>query len=289
MVDLLPILLANLASFILAVNFYVQRQGLKSTDAVIGAFLSVSSMAALFWIFAPLNVQGEWFAHPSIWYFVIAGLTFPAIAQFLQIVSIGKVGPALTSGVGSLMPLFAAIPAVLFLNESFGLPLIVGSALMMSGVVIAGLGGVKVQRHFPLWALLLPVAASACRGVVQPLIKLGLLDIPSPYFATLVAGNVSTLVVFVIVVATGKIALLGQMPRGALWFVLVGVINGTGILLINLAVSLGAVTRVAPFVATVPLWVLLLGWAVFRVEKLGLRHLLIVALVMAGGILIATR
>lgn len=289
MADLFPIGLAILASLVLALNFYVQKQGLKVTDPVIGAFLSVLTMAVMFWVLSPMNVQFAWFRHPSILYFVIAGLTFPAIAQFLQIVSVGKVGPAQTSAIGSLMPLFAAVPAVLFLGETFGLALAIGFALMMSGVVIAGLGGGKVARHFPLWALLLPVAASACRGLVQPLTKLGLGDIPSPFFATLVAGNVSTLVVFVIVMATGKVALLRHPDRSWLWFVLVGVINGTGILLINSAISLGDVTRVAPFISTVPLWVLFLGWAVFRVEHLGWRHLVIVALVMSGGILIATR
>lgn len=290
MADLFPIGLAILASWVIALNFFVQRHGLKTTDPVIGAFLSVFSMAVMFWIFAPIaSVERAWFTHPSVIYFTIAGLTFPAIAQYLQIASIKNVGPTLTSAIGSMMPLFAAVPAVLFLGEDFGLALALGFALMMGGVIVAALSGGKVSRNFPVWMLFLPIIASACRGLVQPLIKIGLQDIPSPFFVTLIAGNVSTLVMAVIVLATGKTALLMRPTRGFFWFILVGMINGTSLFLINSAVSLGDITRVAPFFSTAPLWVLFLGWAVFKGEKLGLKHLIIAILVVAGSILVVTR
>ncbi len=286
---ILPIALGLLAAVLFGLNFYVQRQGLKTSDPLVGAFLSILSMAGMFWIFAPLSISPEWFSHPSIVYFILAGLIFPAIAHIFQIQAIGKVGPALTAAIGSLLPLFAAIPAVLFLGESFGAALVIGMALMMGGVVIAGLGGARVKRNFALWALLLPVASSAARGFALPLSKIGMIDIPCPFFATLVAGNVSAVVVFFILVGTGRAKSLVSLNISSLWFVLSGVINGTGILLVNIAISIGDITRVAPFISTVPLWVLFLGWAVFRVEKLGFRHVVIVALVMTGGILIATR
>jgi len=285
----LPIGLALLASLLFALNFYLQRQGLKTNDPVVAAFLSVSTMAAMFWILAPLNVSTTWFSHPSVIYFLLVGLTFPAIAQFLQIVSVGKVGPALTSAFGSLLPMFAAVPAVLFLGEPFGFVMLLGFALMMGGIALGALRTGSVARGFPLWALLLPVAASAARGLVQPLTKIGLNDLPSPYFATLIASSVSTLVLALIVLGTGRIGQFRALNRTALWFVLVGCVNGAGILLVNTAISLGEITRVAPFVATVPLWVLFLGWLVFRVEKLGPRHIFVVLLVMAGGILVVTR
>lgn len=289
MSTLLPIGVAIAASFIFALNFYIQRHGLKSNDPLIAAFLSVSTMAVMFWLFAPFFVSIGWFSHPSMIYFLLVGLTFPAIAQFLQIVSVGKVGPALTSALGSLLPLFAAVPAVMFLGESFGLTLFIGFSLMMAGIALSAMDGVSIKRSFPLWALLLPIAASAARGLVQPLTKIGLNDIPSPFFATLIAGSVSTVVLFVIVVATGRLSLLGKFSRKSLWFVLVGIINGTGILMVNFAIFLGEITRIAPFIATVPLWVLLLGWSVFRVEKLRFKHLIVVILVLAGGTLVAVR
>ena len=290
MTDLFPMGLAILASLIIALNFFVQQHGLKTTDPVIGAFLSVLSMAVMFWVFAPVSgIQTAWFFHPSTLYFIIAGLTFPAIAQYIQIASIRNVGPTLTAAIGSMMPLFAAVPAVLFLGEDFGFALALGFTLMMSGVVVAALSGGQVSRNFPLWMLLLPLVASACRGLVQPLIKIGLQDIPSPYFVTLVAGNVSTLVMLVIVMATGKAVLLTRPTSGFLWFILVGMINGTSLLLINSSIALGDITRVAPFISTAPLWVLFLGWAVFKNEKLGLKHLMVAILVVVGSILVVTR
>lgn len=289
MSNLLPISFALFAALLFAVNFYVQRQGLKATDPVTGAFISVGTMAVMFWALSPLFLEPRWLRDPTIFYFLAAGLTFPAMGQFLQIKSVSVVGPAVTSAAGSLMPLFAALPAVVFLGESFGWQLAAGFALMTVGVALTSLIGGKLARSWPLWALLIPIGASAGRGLVHPLTKTGLQDIPSPLFATMIMGSMSTLVLLAIVLGTGKAQKLRTMPKGAWWFVLAGIINGSGILFVNMAVAAGDITRVSPFVSTTPIWVLLLGWAYFRVERLGLVHLLAVALVFTGSILIVLR
>jgi len=160
---------------------------------------------------------------------------------------------------------------------------------MTVGVALTSLIGGKLARSWPLWALLIPIGASAARGLVHPLTKTGLQDIPSPLFATMIMGSMSTLVLLAIVLGTGKAQKLRTMPKGAWWFVLAGIINGSGILFVNMAIAAGDITRVSPFVSTTPIWVLLLGWAYFRVERLGLVHLLAVALVFTGSILIVLR
>lgn len=289
MPDLLPIILALTAAILFAVNFYVQRHGLKYSDPITGSLISVATLSGMFWLMSPLFLQASWFTNPAIRYFLIAGLTFPAMGQFLQIKSVSMVGPAVTSAAGSFMPLFAAIPAIAFLGESFSWNLAGGFALMISGVALTSLIGGKVARNWPLWALFLPLGASAARGLVQPLTKTGYQDIPSPIFATMIMGSVSTFVLLAIAQRTGKASNLRSLPKGAWWFVLTGVMNGLGILCVNTAISLGEITRVAPFVTTTPIWVLFFGWAIFRVEKLGWQHLAAVALVFAGSLLIITR
>jgi DME family drug/metabolite transporter len=289
MTELVPILFALIAALLFAVNFYVQRTGLKALNPITGAFISVATMAGMFWALSPFFLDPRWLLDPTIFYFLAAGLTFPAMGQFLQIKSVSVVGPAVTSAAGSLMPLFAALPAVIFLDESFGWQIASGFALMIFGVALTSLIGGKLSRSWPLWALLIPIGASASRGLVHPLTKTGMEIIQSPLFATMIMGSMSTLVLLAITLGSGKGATLKALPKGAWWFVLTGVINGTGILFVNMAVSMGDITRVSPFVSTTPIWVLLMGWAFFRVEKLGLIHLMAVILVVAGSALIVTR
>jgi uncharacterized membrane protein len=58
--------------------------------------------------------------------------------------------------------------------------------------------------------------------------------------------------------------------KGALWFALVGVCNGAAVLSMYGALALGAVTLVAPTVATYPLFTLLLG-RLWLADRLTLR------------------
>lgn len=114
-------------------------------------------------------------------------------------------------------------------------------------------------------------------------------SVPSPFFAALIAGSVSTVVLAAVVMTrdrgAGRIMAGGAAVR---WFMLSGVINGFGILALNGALSRGDVTVVAPLAATTPLWALLFGVAIFRRETLRPRNYLIAALVVTGAIILVT-
>ncbi|WP_164726959.1 EamA family transporter [Shimia sediminis] len=289
MTDLIPILLALAAANILAGNVFLQRYALQSVDPIAGAFLSVVAMAGMFWVLSPFTVSAEWFLHPAVRYFVLAGILVPGLGQFLQMQSVSRVGPTLTALLGNITPVVSAAVAIVFLNESIGLSMVLGFCLMVAGVALAGRVVPQHARSFAWWALLLPMAAAAARGVAQPVSKIGMLEIPSPIFATLVMATASTAVLLVIVFATGRQNALRRVGVGEGWFLLVGLVNGVGILLINSAVKLGNITLVAPFLATTPIWVLLMNWAIFRVEKLYWRHGAMALFVVVGAMLVVIR
>ena len=46
-----------------------------------------------------------------------------------------RVGPALTSALGSFSPLFAVLPAVAFLGEALTAPRLIAAALIIAGLV----------------------------------------------------------------------------------------------------------------------------------------------------------
>ena len=282
-----PVLLSLLTAALFGANVHVQRMALADTDPATGALLSVGGMAALFWAMAPVALDPAWFATRAALIFAGVGLFFPALGQTLQIAAVRRVGPALTSVIGSFTPFFAILLAVALLGETVGLRGLAGVGLMIGGLVLAGWPRRGLPRGFPLWALALPLGAALARGIGQPLNRLGLMDLPSPYFATLVAATVSLGVL-------GVQAGLRKTParrgaRGLRLFLLSGVVNGLGILTLNAALHQGRVALVSPLVATAPLWSLALGVTLFRSETLGRRHLVIALLVFAGSVLIVTR
>jgi len=288
-VSLLPALFALSAGALFGFNLHIQKKGLEDTDGLTGAFLSIGSMAAVLWFFSPFFIEWRWWLTDAAIIFMLCGLVFPATGQSLQIVSIRRVGPALTSAGGAFAPLFAVLPAVMFLGESFGLQAIAGMTLMMGGLILSAVGTRKIPRGWPLWALLLPLGASFMRGVVQPITKYGYAEVPSPYFSTLVMATVSTLVLYLLLLGLNQRPAIIGGGRGHRWFVLSGMINGAGILALNNAIQLGDVTVAAPLASTTPLWALFFGIVMFRHERLGLHHAIIALLVVSGAVLIVTR
>ena len=287
--DFLPIFFGLLAAALFGLLIHYQRRGLESCDPLVGAFISVLAMTTLLWILSPFFIDYNWILTKAAFIFFLGGLFFPASAQIAQAFSITKVGPAITSAMGAFAPFFAAVPAVIFLGEVWNAQLIFGMSIMTIGLILAATNTNTFKRNWPIWVLLLPLVASLGRGVIQPIVKVGLLENPSPFLATLILGSTSTFMLTTILIITGKYKLIGDSFEGFKWFSISGIINAFGILSIMYAVYLGGVTLAAPLVATSPIWALLFGYVIFRNEALGPRHLFVSSLVVIGSILIVLR
>lgn len=287
MSGVLPIILAFSAALLWALNTHVQRKGLDDTDPVTGGFLSVAATAAMCWLAAPFALDPSWWHSGAALLFLAMGLFFPALGQTLQVVAISRVGPSLTASLGGLTPVFAVMLGVAVLGETLTLPVAIGLGIIFAAIVIAGWSPKGVKRGWPLWALLLPFGAALARGIAQPGLKLGLSEVPSPYFALLCASSVSTVVLAVFLLYRRSRGLTRWGP-GAAWFGLGGAVNGAGIFALNAALGLGTVSLVSPLASTVPLWVLLMGAFVFRNETLGRKHLLVAVLMVTGSVLIVS-
>ena len=282
-------ILALLAGAFFALTAFSQRRGLADTDGLSGALYSIGTMAACLWLVSPFFVNFAWFKNPIIWIFVITGILFPAGSQTAQIFSVQKLGPTLTSALGSLAPVFAVIPAILILGEVLNFQAGLGLAIIISAMIYSTLGSKKLPRNWPIWALALPFGASLARGITQPFTKLGMLEIPSPIFASMVQATISLGVIFLVTSLPVNRKLRRIGPGGRRWFCVTGVLISCGILSLNWAISLGDVLLVAPIASLVPLWALALNILIFRVEAVGLRHLGVAVLVVVGVFLITLR
>lgn len=95
--------------------------------------------------------------------------------------------------------------------------------------------------------------AAFIRGLIQPVVKLGLEAWPSPFAATLIGYVMSASIILLVGSTREGPAIFPFRSRGWAWFVPVGFLNGTAVLAMYAALARGPVAVVAPLVACYPL------------------------------------
>ena len=279
--------LALLASAFLGTAVVIANVGLRHLDPARGALVSIPSTTLLLWLLAPLLYRGEGRNATALAIFAAVGVVFPAVVTLLNFASNRITGPTIAGTVSSTTPLFAVFGAVLFLGEPLTLAAAAGTAAIVLGVVALTARGEAVLRSWAAWVILLPLAGAAIRGGSQAAVKAGLALWPEPFVAVLVGYTVSCATIFAAgcTLVPKEVAPLGR--RGILWFVVVGLCNGLGVLAMYAALNAGQVSVVSPLVATYPLFTVALSALFLRDEKFGPRVLLGVALTVVGVIVLA--
>ena len=282
----LAILFAFASAACLGAGVVTAQFGLRSVEPLSGAAISIPAFTLMFLLLSPLLLADE----PVVWrgapVFLAIGLVFPALLTLLTFASNRALGPVVTSTLGNLAPLFSVALALIVLRE----PL---RGLQLAGLVIAVTGAVIITVTRPRdfgswrsWTLLLPLGGAVLRGVIPPVVKLGLEIWPSPLWACLIGYIMSSLVVL-IVQRIRKGSFVAAAPgSGRLWFAVTGVFNGLGTLALFAAVRHGPITLVAPLVAVYPLVTVLLSAIMLHQVRITARIVAGTALTVAGVALV---
>jgi uncharacterized membrane protein len=150
--------------------------------------------------------------------------------------------------------------------------------IAVSGAVIITVTRPRDLGTWRSWALLLPLTSALVRGVVPPIVKLGLEVWPSPLWASLIGYIMSSLVVLTVQrLRTGSFAVKGSR-EGRLWFAVTGILNGLSALSLFAAVRNGPITLVAPLAAIYPL-------VTVGLSAIMLKHIAITPRIVAGTLL----
>ena len=272
------VLFAFASAILLGAGVVTAQRGLKTVEPLSGAAISVPSFTVLFLLLSPLLLRNE----PVVWQglpvFIAIGLFFPASLTFLTFASNRALGPVVTSTLGNLAPLFAVTLAVLLLHEPLHIHQLVGAVIAVSGAVIITVTRPRDLGTWRSWALLLPLTSALVRGVVPPIVKLGLEVWPSPLWASLIGYIMSSLVVLTVQrLRTGSFAVKGSR-EGRLWFTVTGILNGLSALSLFAAVRNGPITLVAPLAAIYPL-------VTVGLSAIMLKHIAITPRIVAGTLL----
>jgi drug/metabolite transporter (DMT)-like permease len=261
--------------------------GLRHLRPLLGASVSVPTTTLIFIALSPLTIDVANFRSDSALLFALAGLLFPAVVTLLTFEANRRLGPSLTGALGNLTPLFAVLLAFLLLGETPRPGQIAGIAIILAGVLLLLWNPRSAAGPLLGWAIALPLLAALIRGLVQPVVKLGLEGWPNPFAATLIGYIVSASVILTFAVLREGAAALRVPLRGRLIFSLVGLCNGLAMLSMYAALAGGPIALVAPLVACYPLATLVFARLLLGPGGFGRRAAAGVAVVVAGvGVLL---
>jgi drug/metabolite transporter (DMT)-like permease len=262
------IFLALASMFGFGAGFVLTQFGLRWMLPWLGVAISIPTSTLLFWCLAPFFVDPSDGNLKAVLLFACVGLLFPGVVALLNFESNRLMGPNIAGALGSMTPVFAVLLAIVILGERIRAPQLLGLAAIVVGIGLMYRVHVDVSAR-SLWLMALPLAASAIRGMIQPIVKFGFAWWPNPIAAVVVGYTVSSAVlIFSALARTG-----GTIPdidrRGALWFAAVGLCNGLSVLAMYAALEYGPVTVISPLIAGYPLVTLLLSRAFLGREDVG--------------------
>ena len=278
----LAIALALFSAFAFGAAFVLTQFALRWIQPRLRAAFSIPTLKLLFWCLAPFSIDPAEVSLSAAGLFAVVGLLFPAAVTLLNFESNRLMGPNTAGAIGGLAPLFAVLLAVTLLREHLRFGQLSGIAAIVAGVALMYTGPWQAFTVRGPWLLALPLGASAIRGFVQPVIKLGLERWPNPIAAAVIGYTVSSAVLILAALVSGRASEHKFDRRGALWFATIGLCNGSAVLSMYAALGRGPVTLVSPLIATFPLVTLLLSFQFLKRERVDGRLVAAVAITVGG-------
>jgi drug/metabolite transporter (DMT)-like permease len=282
----LVVALALLSTFGFGAGFVLTQFALRWIPPRLGAAFSIPTSTLLFWCLAPFSIDPAEVDLSAAGLFAVIGLLFPAAVALLNFESNRLMGPNIAGAVSGLAPLFAVLLAVMLLGEHLRFWQLSGIGAIVAGVVLIYTGQCQAFTVKRLWLLALPLGASAIRGFVQPLVKLGLERWHNPIAAVVIGYTVSSAVLILAALVPSRTPEQSFNRRGALWFAAVGLCNGSAVLSMYSALGRGPVSLVSPLIATYPLVTLLLSVRFLKRERVDARLAAAVAVTVGGVVLL---
>jgi len=262
------------------------RRGLVGSNAMTGSFISLSMSAAILWLlfpfFAPLSALWT----PVSLVFVTAGIFAPGIGRTLSYVGIEKIGVARSVPIANSSPIFASVFAVLFLAEAWVPQNIVGTLLVISGVIILSVAK-PAQGEWRKLDVIYPLIGAMAFGASAILRKAGLGYVDIPVMAAAVTAGSAALFSLALLQFRGGKDAFKLTRRSAAWLFTAGLVNTAAMLSVFYALSHGKVVIVEPLVSSNPVLTLLLTAIFLRdLEAINMRVVTGAFLTVTGTVLV---
>ena len=271
--------LASAAAF--GASGVASKRGLAHVESLTGTLVAVGTCFAVYLVTAPLWMRaGDWFT-TGFWIFAITGIMQPALSMYFANEAFSRAGATVVATFAGTSPLFAAGLAISFLGEQLTLAIAAGTVLTVLGITSLAWSPIPQARAGIVVALAFATCTALIRGLSQVVGKVGIDLLPNPFMAGFCTFGVS-FVILAAVYRWRRGRWPGKLPRaGLFYFCVTGLCVALGIGLLYGALLVGTVIVVAPFIATFPVFTLLVA-AALRDERITGKTLAGVALVVIG-------
>jgi drug/metabolite transporter, DME family len=264
------------------------RRGLVGSNAMTGSFISLTMSALVLWLLVPFFAPVSALWTPAIAIFLGAGILAPGIGRTLSYVGIEKIGVARSVPIANSSPIFASIFAVVFLAENWVLQNILGTVLVIGGVIFLSVAK-PAQGEWRKLDVVYPLIGAMAFGASAILRKAGLGFVNVPILAAAVTAGSAALFSFCLLQIQGGKGAVRLTRKSAVWLFTAGFFNTAAMLSVFYALSHGKVVIVEPLVSSNPVMTLLLTAIFLRdLEALNLRVIVGALLTVAGTILVVT-
>jgi drug/metabolite transporter, DME family len=275
--------LALITSIFYASALVSARAGMRYSTPTTVTLVSILIQNLLLW--SAIFVTGGVHTVPliGILLFTVVGI-FQLGVRLLAYTGVEKIGASRSSALQSVSPLISAAIAVAILGEPTTLLIVLGTCLVVAGIVLISWKPERQLANFRRWHLLLPIGAAFLTGINHPIRRYVLTMSDEPLFFSALMGSVS-LVGFLIYFAVSRRSQRLVWNRKAIGpFLATGVCETMSILMIITAISMGRVVIVAPIAASYPVWSLIQSAIFLRdVEPINWKVITGIVSVVAGN------
>jgi drug/metabolite transporter (DMT)-like permease len=264
------------------------RRGLVYSNALTGSVISLGTSAVVFWLLLIISMPLAELRTAGLGYFIAGGVFAPAIGQTLGYIGMERLGVARSSPIVNTSPIFSSILAVIFLGEVWVFQNIVGTCLVIAGVIVLS-SRTPADGHWRLKDTVYPITAALAFAISSNLRKAGLTHVPHPLLGAAVTLGTAFSVLLIIVQLCGGRKALEWKPRGCRWMLAGALVNTCALLSFFAALNIGQVVRVEPLVACNPLLSILWTGIFLRgIERLTGRVVGGALVTVAGTVLVVT-
>ena len=260
------------------------RQGLRYSNTYAGLWINLVVGFLCVWGATLLTVPVSAYHAEALPFFIGSGLLGTVAGRFFRFKGIEKVGAPVSAAINNLSPFISTGLAILLLGERVTLPILAGTCVIVLGTILLSMSG-KYVGFRPVH-LFYPFLSACCFGSVAILRKLGLSHAP-PMFGYAINVTTAFIAFTAYLIASGQCSTTACKGKSLWPFVVAGMMENLGVLLVLVALSLGQVSVVTPLNGTAPLFVLALAYLFLKdVERLSGRIVVGTVLIVLGVFLL---
>jgi drug/metabolite transporter (DMT)-like permease len=275
--------LALITSIFYASALVSARAGMRYSTPTTVTLVSILMQNLLLW--SAIFMTGG--VHPvpltGVLLFTLVGI-FQLAVRLLAYTGVEKIGASRSSALQSVSPLISAVIAVTILGEPTTTLIILGTCLVVAGIVLISWKPERQLVNFRRWHLLLPISAALLTGINHPIRRYVLTMADEPLFFSALMGTVSLIGFLIYFAVSPRSQRLIWNRRAIGPFLGTGLCETMSILLIITAISMGRVVIVAPIAASYPVWSLIQSAIFLRdVEPINWKVIMGIVSVVAGN------